>query len=126
MLVRKFAKNIAGALCALFLLASPAAQAEQGYLEYLPDVPLMDGMGELEDYSFMFDKAEGRVIETAAFVAVSSESEVMDFYAGALPQLGWVPISRDRFLRNGEQLIVKSEKVEGGVLARFWLSPKQD
>lgn len=113
-------------MCILLLFGWSAAYAGQGYLEYLPDVPLMDGMGELEEYSFMFDKAEGRVIETAAFVAGSGVNEVMDFYAGALPQLGWTMISRDRFLRNGEQLIVKSEKVEGGVLARFWLSPKQD
>lgn len=102
-----------------------SAQADQSYLSYLPDVPLMEGMAELEDQSFVFDKAEGRVTETAVFTAASTEKEVMAYYLKVLPELGWTTLSPDRFLRNGEQLIVKCDKVSGGVVARFSLSPKQ-
>lgn len=113
-------------LTLLFLLLVPlAAQADQSYLSYLPDVPLMAGMAELEDQAIVFDKAEGRVMETAVFTSASTEKDVMDYYRKVLPELGWTALSPDRFLRNGEQLVVKCDKVSGGVVARFSLSPKQ-
>lgn len=112
-------------LLSLCVLLPALAWAEQSYLSYLPDVPLMSGMAELEDQSFIFDKAEGRVIETAVFTKSSSEKEVVAFYGKTLPELGWTVLSPDRFLRNGEQLIVKCEKVSGGVVTKFSLSPKQ-
>jgi hypothetical protein len=102
-----------------------AARADQSYLSYVPDVPLMPGMAELEDQSFVFDKAEGRVTETAVFTSVSTEKEVKEYYRKVLPELGWASLSPDRFLRNGEQLVVKCDKVSGGVVVRFLLSPKQ-
>lgn len=107
------------------LLISVSAYADQLYLSYLPDVPLMNGMAELPEQSLVFDKAEGRVIETAVFASVTNEPDVMAFYNKTLPSLGWQTLSSDRFLRNGEQLIVKCEKVSGGTIVRFSLSPKQ-
>ena len=112
----------------LFLMTIfPRAEAgQQSYLHYMPDVPLPPGMAELPDQSVVFDKAEGRVIES---IAISGESisarEVRDYYGRTLPALGWSAAGPDRFLRNDEQLIVKWEKVQDGVLVRFSLSPKQ-
>lgn len=111
-------------LC-LCLFLPLTARAEQSYLSYLPDVPLITGMAELEDQSVVFDKAEGRVIETAVFTKSSTQKAIMEYYQKTLPELGWSSLSSDRFLRNGEQLIVKCEKVSGGVVTKFSLSPKQ-
>lgn len=108
-----------------FSLPAQSCAEDASYLRYAPDLPLMSGMTELSDQSMVFDKAEGRVVETAVFTAVSSVDEVQDFYRTTLPALGWQRLSSDRFLRNGEQLLVKCEKVQDGVVVRFSLSPKQ-
>ena len=111
-------------LCALLLTVS-SVRADQLYLSYLPDVPLMAGMAELPEQTLVFDKAEGRVIETAVFAPDAAQNDVMAFYGKTLPSLGWQSLGPDRFLRNGEQLIVKWDKVSGGAIVRFSLSPKQ-
>jgi hypothetical protein len=112
----------------LLILGYPAqaASSEQAYLRYLPDVPLLPGLAELADQSVIFDKAEGRVIESVAVSGVFiSEQDVRNYYSRTLPSLGWNRTGPDRFLRNGEQLVVKWEKVQDGVIVRFSLSPKQ-
>ena len=101
-----------------------AAEASAAYLSYLPDVPLLDGLAELPDQSVVFDKAEGRVVETAVLAPSDSEKRVFEFYGKTLPALGWQMLTHDRFLRNNEQLVVKWEKVSDGALVRFSLSPK--
>ncbi len=110
-------------------VSGAAIAASQTYLRYLPDVPLMPSMVELDDQSMIFDKAEGRVIESSVLAGDLSEIMVREFYQKALPELGWVEAGPQRFLRNEEQLIVKWEKlpggVPGGVVVRFSLSPKQ-
>ena len=100
------------------------ADNAETYLSYLPDVPLMSGMTEVADQAVVFDKAEGRVMETAVLAPLNSEKDVFDFYGTTLPALGWQKLTPDRFLRNGEQLVVKWEKVSDGALVRFSLSPK--
>ena len=116
----------------LLIMISPRgahAESAQTYLRYLPDVPLMPAMVELEEQALIFDKAEGRVIESAAVAGDLSEKAVNEFYGQTLPGLGWTTTGSDRFLRNGEQLIVKCEKLNDGgpdgVVVRFSLSPKQ-
>lgn len=114
-------------LFAFLFFAVPASAVETmpAYLRYLPDVPLMPAMAELEEQSMIFDKAEGKVIESTALAGNLSEKEVNEFYDHTLPSLGWTAAGAQRFLRNGEQLIVKWEKLPGGSLVRFSLSPKQ-
>ena len=118
------------ALCSLAVMSPPvsslatAAEPSAVYLSYLPDVPLMAGLTELPDQSVVFDKAEGRVVETAVLAPSDSEKRVFEFYGKTLPALGWERLKPDRFLRNNEQLVVKWEKVQDGALVRFSLSPK--
>lgn len=115
------------ALLAAVISISPALAAEssQVYLRYLPDVPLLAGMKELEDQSVLFDKAEGRVIESVVLAGGNDARTVENFYAKTLPALGWEKAAPDRFLRNDEQLIVKWDKVSGEPVVRFAVSPKQ-
>lgn len=102
----------------------PALAEETAYLTYLPDVPLLPGMEELDGQSIVFDKEEGRVVEAAVFAGEMDPKGVEAFYRRALPALGWKEADSLRFLRNGEQLIVKWEKKEDGVVVTFSLSPK--
>lgn len=120
-------KNVSAVLFLIAVLAlpGPVKAAAPGYLRYLPDVPLMDKMTELPDQALIFDKGEGRVIESAVLAGALSEKEVLDFYNRSLPALGWKSAGPQRFLRNEDQLIVKWEKVGDGAVVRFSVSPKQ-
>ncbi len=118
-------KSPALVFSAVLLLAASAFAQEAGYLRYLPDVPLMAGMSEQQEQAMIFDKAEGRVIESIALAGTSSAKDVQEFYQRTLPQLGWKQASPQRFLRNDEQLIVKWEKLPDGPIVRFSVSPKQ-
>lgn len=83
----------------------------------------MAGMSEVEDRSFVFDKAEGRVIETAGFLPHADDVSVRAYYDTVLGQLGWKPLKNKVFYRDSEQLIVNIEKVAGGVVVTFQLAP---
>ena len=60
-------------------VSGAAIAASQTYLRYLPDVPLMPSMVELDDQSMIFDKAEGRVIESSVLAGDLSEIMVREF-----------------------------------------------
>ena len=122
--MRKFALSVL-LMVSISAYSANAATGQQSYLHYLPDVPLLPGMTELTDQSVVFDKAEGRVIESVVFAGFISAKDVQNYYNRTLPSLGWSMAGPDRFLRNGEQLIVKWEKVQDGAIVRFSLSPKQ-
>jgi hypothetical protein len=95
----------------------------QDYFSLFNDIPLMQGMTELTDQSFVFDKAEGRVVESVGFLSVSETESPVKYYETVLQQLGWKPLKTGLFRRNNEQLVVRAEKVAQGVLVRFQLSP---
>jgi len=116
------------AVCVLLLIglwggAVGAGDTRQGYFSALPDLPLMSGMDEVEDQTFVFDKAEGRVIETAGFLAVTPEKDPQTYYSEILGQLGWKPLKSGLFTRGSEQLVVIVRKVHGGMLVKFYLTP---
>jgi len=117
-------KKILIFMCALAMNFSAYAQDVTTYLQHIPDVPLLPQMVELEDEALVFDKAEGRVVESAVYTDKIDENQALGFYKKVLPELGWQAVETQRFLRNDEQLIVKWEKVQGGGIIRFWLSPK--
>lgn len=101
-----------------------AESAIQGYFSALPDIPMMSGMDEVEDQTFVFDKAQGKVVETAGFLADSSPKTLEIYYAGVLGQLGWKPLESGVFTRNDERLSVKFEQVGAGALVKFQLAPQ--
>lgn len=113
-------------LTALVFVSPAVSKADsgiQGYFSALPDIPMMSGMDEVEDQTFVFDKAQGKVVETAGFLADSSPKILEVYYAGVLGQLGWKPMESGVFRRDEEQLSVKFEQVGSGALVKFQLAP---
>ena len=100
------------------------AEEDQKYLRYLSDIPILERGEELEEQAIFFDKAEGRVVEEVIFVPHFDQKKIKNFYTATLPALGWEASLSDHFLRNGEQLVVKIEKADGGFFVRFALSPE--
>ncbi len=114
------------AIFAVFLAVAPFSRgfaASQSYFSVLPDVPMMTGMEEIEGQTFVFDKAEGRVIETAGFLPQNTPEKAQEYYSEVLLQLGWKPLKTGVFTRDSEQMVVIARKVEGGVLVKFFLAP---
>jgi len=106
------------------VFATESKPTEQSYFNVLPDIPLMPEMAELEDQSFSFDKEEGRVVETVGFLSASTPEKAIEFYQGALKSLGWKPLNSKAFSRNGEQIIITTERVANGLLVKLTLSPQ--
>ena len=95
----------------VFLLLGHLAGGAQaaGFLSTIDDMPLADGVVEIEDGAMVFDKPAGRIVQVTALrdgdVAVA---DIRRFYADTLPNLGWRPVTLEdqglTFARKGETL----------------------
>ncbi|MBI3453654.1 MAG: hypothetical protein HY057_12665 [Rhodospirillales bacterium] len=115
-------------------LAVPAvaamAQAAEGFVTGVEDMPLMPGLTQLGG-AIGFDAPSGRIVEVYAEGAVTRE-RVLEFYAATLPQLGWQAIRPGAFRREGEMLQIEfpppdraraASRQAGSLIVRFFLSP---
>ena len=110
--------------CALMLLLSPAAPAQDiRYLTEIEDLPLMPGLNEVDGAGLAFDKPSGRIVEAYAQGAVSA-AEVQRFYRDSLPQLGWQAAGSDLYLRDNEQLELQFRPEASGLTVHFILRPQ--
>jgi hypothetical protein len=117
-------------LCVLGVLAGFAAPggvlAAGGFFGGLPDLPLMPGLTEDRAAAVIFDKPQGRIVKLTATGRLT-RAAVLDFYAGALPPLGWIPTRPGRFRRDGEilRLTIAGRAADGaGISVRFLLAPE--
>lgn len=101
--------KMSGLIFALALLCIAPVAVARDYLSTIGDVPLADGLQELPDAGFVFDKPQGRIVQlTARHAAAVTQKSVMAFYQDSLPNLGWQ--ARDAapalltFFRRGEIL----------------------
>ena len=82
---------------------------EPSVLTYIEGFPVPETMAEDKDLAYMFDKFDGRIIESL-LIGSANLKETMDYYEQTLPQLGWVlspPDERERklvFVKEQEQL----------------------
>ena len=105
--------------------AGPAARADdtRGYIDQIADLPLMDGLSEVDDAGVSFDKPAGRIVEAFAHGSVKT-AHVRRFYRTTLPQLGWTRLRRDAFAREGEKLTLDYLGRSGDLTVRFTLQPR--
>ena len=108
-----------------FLSAGGSMSATK-YFNYLHDVPVMQGLVVLEEQSTMFDKPEGRIVVQIARATDVSEKQISAFYAATLPSLGWKQIADNVYYREQERLTLTFQKNRGGILVKFFVSPKFD
>jgi len=111
---------------AILLLAAtlvPLAAQESGtFVIGIEDLPLMDGLVEDLAAGLVFDKPEGRIVEANA-AGVVNISEVREFYAATLGQLGWQPAGNGDYQREDESLRITISGTDGAVTVQFSLSP---
>ena len=118
---------------ALFLLVFCVAPlpvvAALGFVDGFDELPLMPGLFSVADEALTFDKPAGRIVQAAARGAVDIEA-VRKFYGETVPQLGWRRAGGDRFVRDGEALLLDFRPAPPDaagrpqVTVRFLLSPE--
>lgn len=115
-------------LAAMLLAAGlPAGRAgadeTRRYVDRIADLPLMDGLAEVQDAGVSFDKPSGRIVEAFAHGDLAA-ADVRGFYRRTLPQLGWTRLGRDTYAREGEQLTLDYLGHRGDLTVRFTLQPR--
>ena len=119
---------LVSAVAVLLLGGAPAighAQDATHFLAAIEDLPLMPGLTEDANAGVNFDSPAGRIAEAIAFGNVSAR-QVLDFYAAALPQLGWRQDGDAEFSREREILKLEfPEPPKAGLplTVRFALKP---
>src|SRR5262245_66395924 len=107
------ARILRAMLAGFGLAAAAAAFAADVFVAGIEDVPLMPRLVEHADQRLKFDSPGGRVVETLASGAVE-RGDVLDFYARALPELGWRPVSAGVWAREGERLRIEFPAAQRG------------
>jgi hypothetical protein len=107
----------------LVLCLGSASAQEPQYLSEIQDLPLMPGLTEVDGAGLVFDKPNGRIVESYARGDVEA-SAVRSFYRATLPQLGWRLAADGDFVREGESLMIESEDGQAGLTVRFVLRPR--
>jgi hypothetical protein len=117
-------------ILAVFLVFSGVAgafAAESRFFSALNDVPLMPGLYELTEETVVFDKPEGRIVESSAVSETEKTNEIRAFYGSVLPELGWDAQTgsegTDSYLRQGEKLTLTLEARDQLNIVHFSLSP---
>jgi hypothetical protein len=108
----------------LAALATTPALAE-GFVRGIDDLPLMDGLAEVQGAGTVFDSASGRIVETFAAGPVDAAA-VAAFYAETLPQLGWRAEGPGAYVREDEHLTITTTEDGAGLTVRFSLTPETE
>lgn len=107
----------------LFSLAGAGLAAESRFFSEMNDVPIMAGLYELPDETVVFDKAEGRIVESAAASETENANQIKGFYDATLPQLGWQRLGPESYARDGEKLTLRLESRGNVQVLRLTLTP---
>jgi hypothetical protein len=116
-------RSVVACLAILVAFTASVADAADGFLSRLEDMPLMPGLSEDTKSGVSFDTADGRIVEAFARGNVT-ERQVLDFYRETLPQLGWTAESSTEFSRGGEKLQIDLVPDDQGMVVRYSLSPQ--
>jgi hypothetical protein len=115
---------IALAALAAGIAASPAwGEEATTYLSGVEDLPLMPGLVEIGGSTTAFDASSGRIVEAYAAGRVERR-RVVDFYARALPALGWEEERASLFRRADETLEIDLFEAGDRLIVRFTLNPE--
>ena len=105
-------------------LRAGAGGEATSFFTSIQDMPLMPGLVELPDQTVIFDKPEGRIIESVASLESVSPEAIKAYYESTLPQLGWQRIADGSFVRKDERLQLNFESYGGENYLRLMVAPK--
>lgn len=110
-------------LC-LFTLKAYAQNNDLAFFTALQDIPLKPGLVELSDQTLIFDKPQGRIVESIAEIENGTQDDIRLYYAQSLPQLGWEQEGKGAYSRKQERLKLTFEEFENKRFLRVMLEPR--
>lgn len=122
-LALSFAVLWAFPLSAQSFFPASSTGATVSFFSSLEDIPLMPGLAEIASEGLVFDKPEGRIVEALALTGTLGQKDVLIYYGGTLPQLGWGRVNDFRFFRDGETLDISFFHTDEGNVVRFLVRP---
>lgn len=131
-LLRRLRLLTLAVLLAAGFAAPPPALAETvaarpSFFSALPDVPVMQGLAEVPDQTYIFDVPEGRIIESLAELKDVAPAAVLEFYLASLPQLGWKSVEATglsaAYAREQERLVLEFETVDSRRFLKLRVGP---
>lgn len=93
-------------LCLTFLIPQ---SSHASFIDAMGDVPVPQNFEVIEDTLFVFEQENGRVVEVT-IAGIKSTGEALDFYGATLPNLGWVQITEQKYIRDNEVLTLSIKK----------------
>ena len=112
-----------GAFMILVLASTAAMAGESRFFSELNDIPLMPGLYELIEKTIVFDKPEGRIVESSAVSETENANKIKEFYDSILPQLGWAP-QGDSYIRQDEILRLSVDSGSSVSVLKITVSPR--
>jgi len=103
--------------------AARAQNPAPAYFQNMNDLPLMPGLFEVLEDAVVFDKPEGRILESTAIGKNAQPAEIMEFYAKTLPALGWKPLGAGQYARGHEALGLAAVRQGNDARLRVTLEP---
>ena len=70
---------VAGIVFAIVLICLAPMAAARSFLSTIADVPLADGLHELPDAGFVFDKPQGRIVHNTPLRLIKNKSRIGQF-----------------------------------------------
>ena len=108
----------------VILQACQAINAQnQAYFSALPDIPMPLGVQEIESESIVFDKPEGRFIQSVGFLSGITKESCAKIYKNVIENLGWSQSESIAFVGYSEVLQLKINEIQGEVLLTSELAP---
>ncbi len=104
--------------------APHAADAPMIFFKNIADVPLMPGLQELDEESLIFDKPEGRIVESTATGNTLDPAALWSFYDHLLPSFGWIKTGPGIYVRDGEQLKIEPKQEAGAWQVHVRVTPR--
>ena len=100
----------------------PQGHAADTFVFGFEDLPLMNGLNQIQQESVLFDTPQGRIVPASATGAVTREA-VVSFYRETLPQLGWIALDDQTYRREGEVLRLEITNIDRVLMVQFLAEP---
>ncbi|MBQ9732268.1 MAG: hypothetical protein IJV97_04180 [Alphaproteobacteria bacterium] len=98
----------------IFTLLLLPFQIRAAFIEGLEDVPVMEGLQQIQSDGIAFGNEDSRLVEAVLTSDNLAFSKVIEFYENTLPQMGWIyQGKRDKtliFEREGETIEISEEQ----------------
>ncbi len=112
-------------LFACGILMPSSGYAQDLFFSSIEDMPLMPGLVELPEQTVVFDKPEGRIVESVAQIESVSQGDIQAFYDASLTQFGWKRLGDHTYVRQHEVLELNVEVIDGQEYLRVMVRPRE-